>query len=113
MFTQGGSFGRGTCLKSRSDIDMVLNVKEGQFINDSGFDAATMSRFLNMVKDMLQNSLLSTKILVTEVTPLALRFQYSCYEDNHLHHIDLLPCNDFLGATPTKSKLQKFFFLFI
>jgi len=48
--SRGGSFGKGTCLKSRSDIDMVLYVKEGQFIDDSGFDAVTMSRFLNMVK---------------------------------------------------------------
>ncbi|CAK8695465.1 unnamed protein product [Clavelina lepadiformis] len=98
---RGGSYGKRTCLKGHSDLDMVMFLEGMPLFGGDRASANRLAVCIRRVKTALQRSLLATRILVSEETNHALRFQYKCYNDDHIHHVDLLPCNDLLGQAPT------------
>lgn len=100
-FYQGGSYGKQTCLKEHSDLDMVLFIEDYPLFGGTPASIKRLRSCLEQIKRILQNSLLSTRILISETTPRSLRFQYQCFNNNHVHHVDLMPCNDLLGASPS------------
>lgn len=67
---------------------------------------------LQVFKSCLQQSDLSTQMLITQTTKFSLRLQYRCYNNKHIHHIDILPCLDLLGHTPTFGTLAKLYNVF-
>ncbi|XP_018673481.2 2'-5'-oligoadenylate synthase 1 [Ciona intestinalis] len=99
---RGGSYGKGTCIRGHSDIDMVVFVENFSLVEGTALCSLNMVQFIEDLKKRLQNSLLATRVLMSDVTPLALRFQWKCVKNDHIHHVDVLPCNDLLGPSPTQ-----------
>ena len=83
---------------------MVLFVEDYPLFGGSPASIRRLTSCLNDIKERLQNSLLATRILINGSTSHSLRFQYQCVKNDHVHHIDLMPCNDLLGPTPSSGK---------
>jgi len=105
---QGGSYGKDTCLRGHSDLDLVIFVEGFPSVANVRGLISYLFTVLRGIKQHLLNSALATRILMTGITQHSLRFQYKCCNNDHIHHVDLMPCHDFLRATPTLGERLEF-----
>ena len=89
-------------------MDLVLFIKNWRLFGGSSASIRRIKICLDKAKEILQDSFLNTRILITETTFYSVRFQYQCHKRDHVHHVDLMPCNDLLGPSPTRGELGSF-----
>ncbi|KAI8495560.1 hypothetical protein Bbelb_265320 [Branchiostoma belcheri] len=102
---RGGSYIKGTDLASRCDVDFVLFVK-GSSLHDQITSLREHQKdsrnVLHNIQVSLKKSDMANQILMEDSTPFAIRFQFKCYKNRHMHLVDVMPSFDTLGPSPSK-----------
>ncbi|XP_035685359.1 2'-5'-oligoadenylate synthase 1A-like [Branchiostoma floridae] len=105
-FIKGGSLGKGTAIKSKSDIDCVMFIDELPQIDDSGYSRA-LKRYLDQMEETLRMSRRSIAydFVVEDRTKHAVKLSMQTQKKDHeSHDVDLLLAKDILGPQPTGYK---------
>eukprot|EP00058_Branchiostoma_floridae_P014850 XP_002600338.1 hypothetical protein BRAFLDRAFT_66571 [Branchiostoma floridae] len=114
-FIKGGSLGKGTALKSKSDVDVVMFISELPAIRSFNY-----SDKLRMQLDALESTLqrpwqsirnaaigIGFRVAVVGRTNYAVKLRVQSLKPDHKpHDVDLLLTSDLLGPTPSNSKIK-------
>ncbi|XP_069076771.1 2'-5'-oligoadenylate synthase 1-like [Pleurodeles waltl] len=105
--TKGGSYVKGTDTQDWSDIDLVLFTDAFGSLEDC---KENLTEVLKGLEKRLKRSSLASRIMMERRTPFALRFQFNCYKNTHIHHFDVMPCYDALGLNPSKGSKRSLYY---
>nr|XP_014353848.1 PREDICTED: 2'-5'-oligoadenylate synthase 3-like isoform X3 [Latimeria chalumnae] len=85
---EGGSYIKGTDTQTWSNVDVVL-------FSDSFSSISNCKKKKTHILESLEKQL--KKSAATD------RFQFKCFKNLHIHHFDVMPCCDTLGAMPSRA----------
>ncbi|XP_066295630.1 2'-5'-oligoadenylate synthase 1-like [Branchiostoma lanceolatum] len=105
---KGGSLGKGTAIKSKSDIDLVMFISELPSIDSPDYNDELHEQ-LDELQSTLKSSMQSIAydLKVTGRTGHAVKLRVQAKADHEPHEVDLLLANDMLGPSPTKAKKER------
>uniref|UniRef100_H3A4H2 C2H2-type domain-containing protein n=1 Tax=Latimeria chalumnae TaxID=7897 RepID=H3A4H2_LATCH len=97
---QGGSYIKGTDTQTWSNVDVVLFSDSFSSISNC---KKKKTHILESLEKQLKKSAATDRILMEKTTLFSLRFQFKCFKNLHIHHFDVMPCCDTLGAMPSRA----------
>ncbi|XP_078687087.1 2'-5'-oligoadenylate synthase-like protein 2 [Branchiostoma floridae x Branchiostoma belcheri] len=105
-FIKGGSLGKGTAIKSKSDIDCVMFTSDLPSI-DSPHYKGNLESLLKWAEDQLKksSSSIAYNLEVIGRTNHAVKLRVQSHKKDHASHdVDLLLATDLLGENPAYAK---------
>nr|XP_033801895.1 2'-5'-oligoadenylate synthase 1-like [Geotrypetes seraphini] len=103
---KGGSYIKGTDAQDWSDIDIVLFSEAFASVEDC---RKTRTQALEDLEKRLKKSSWASRILMEKNTPFSLGFRFYCYENLHIHALNIIPSYDALGPVPSEGSKRNLY----